>query len=87
MSIASVCNRNAVAIRRSESVTEAARQMRNHHVGSLVIVEDNDLGEKIPVGIITDRDITVSVTALALDPSVITVNEVMGESVVCVNEN
>lgn len=87
MTIAAFCNRNAVAIRRTESVIEAARQMRKHHVGSLVIVEDNAQGEKIPVGIITDRDIAVSVTALALDPAVITVNEVMGDSVVCVNES
>ena len=50
-------------------------------------VEENAQGEKVPVGMLTDRDITISVTALALDPATITANEIMGESVVCANEN
>ncbi len=87
MTISAICSRDTVAIPRTETVIDAARLMRKHHVGSLVIVEDNAQGRKVPVGIITDRDITVSVTALGLDPVTITVNEVMGESVVCANEN
>lgn len=87
MTISAICNRDVVAIRRTESVIDAARLMRKHHVGSLVIVEDNAQGSRVPVGIITDRDITISVTALALDPTTITVNEIIGESVVCANEN
>ena len=86
MTIASICSRAAIAIRRSDSVTEAARLMRMHHVGSLVVVDDDERGFRIPVGFLTDRDITVSVTALELDPSIITVNEVMVDSVICVSE-
>ena len=87
MTIAAVCSRAPIAIPRSESVIEAARLMRKHHVGSLVVVEDNAQGDKVPVGMLTDRDITISVTALALDPTTITANEIMGESVVCAKEN
>lgn len=86
MSIGDICSRAAIAIRRTESVTEAARLMRRHHVGSLVVVEDDERGCKVPVGFLTDRDITVSVTALELDPAAITVNEIMTDSVTCVNE-
>lgn len=86
MAIGEICNREVVTIRRKDSVTEAARAMRKHHVGSLVVVDENGKFGVVPVGIITDRDITVSVTALQLDPSTITVNEIMGETVMCVNE-
>jgi CBS domain-containing protein len=46
--------------------------MAEQNVGSVVVVE----GKK-PVGIITDRDITVRVTAAALDPKQIPVRAVM----------
>ena len=87
MTIGTICKRDVVATGRTESVVDAARLMRKHHVGSLVIVENNAQGCKVPVGIITDRDITVSVTALGLDPATITVNEIMVDSVVCIHEN
>jgi len=87
MTISAICNRDVVATHRTESVIDAARLMRKHHVGSLVIVEDSAQGHKVPVGIITDRDITVSVTALGLDPAIITVNEIMVDSVLCIHES
>ena len=86
MSIGDICSRAVIAIRRSDSVTEAARLMRRHHVGSLVVVEEDDRGCSVPVGFLTDRDITVSVTALELDPAAITVNEIVGDAAICVNE-
>lgn len=46
------------------SVIEAARLMRDEHIGSLPITDD----EK-PVGMITDRDITTLVVAEGTDPS------------------
>jgi CBS domain-containing protein len=36
--------------------------MREHHVGSLVVVVDRQ-SERVPVGMITDRDIVVAVVA------------------------
>jgi CBS domain-containing protein len=87
MAIGEICNREVVSIKRKDTVTEAARLMRKHHVGSLVVVDENGKFNPVPVGILTDRDITVSVTALGLDPSTITVNEIMGETVLCVNES
>ena len=87
MTISAICTRDVIAAYRTDSVTDAARMMRKFHVGSLVIIEDNAQGGKVPVGIITDRDITISVTALGLDPAAITVNEIMADAVVCVHEN
>jgi CBS domain-containing protein len=45
------------------SVRDAALQMRNEHVGALVVVERRG-GVERPVGILTDRDIVVAVIAV-----------------------
>ncbi|WP_437283398.1 CBS domain-containing protein [Sorangium sp. So ce375] len=59
-----LCNRGVVTIGKTETVIEAARRMRAHHVGSLVIV-DEPAGRTVPAGIITDRDIVIGVVATA----------------------
>ncbi|AUX26844.1 signal transduction protein [Sorangium cellulosum] len=62
--VGEICNRGVVTIGKTDPVLEAARRMREHHVGSLVIV-DESAGKALPTGIITDRDIVVSVLATA----------------------
>jgi CBS domain-containing protein len=61
------------------SVVEAARLMREEHIGSLPITD----GEKL-VGMITDRDITTRVVAEAADPKVISVEDVYSRDLVSV---
>lgn len=46
------------------SAVSVARQMRDHRVGSVVIVDPGDA----PVAMITDRDLTVRVFAESIDP-------------------
>lgn len=60
------CTREVVVIEKGSTVTEAARLMRDHHVGDLVVVEER-AGERVPVGILTDRDIVVEVIANEAD--------------------
>jgi CBS domain-containing protein len=55
----------------SASVVEAARLMREQHIGSLPITDDEQL-----VGMITDRDITTRVVAEAADPTTTSVGDV-----------
>jgi len=50
------------------SALEAATMMRQHHVGDVVVVGDEDK-ERIPLGIVTDRDLAVKVIAGGLDPA------------------
>ena len=57
------CHREVVVASAHELITDVARRMRAHHVGSVVVVEQA-LGERIPVGVITDRDIVVELVAL-----------------------
>ncbi len=56
------CNRTVYTVRKGDSVLEAARRMREHHIGDVVIIDDKD-GLRVPVGILTDRDLVVSVLA------------------------
>jgi CBS domain-containing protein len=76
MRIADICTRNAVHIGATESVQVAAEVMRKRHVGSLVVIEQRN-GERIPVGVITDRDIVLAVVAPGIDPGTSTVADVM----------
>lgn len=41
---------------------DAARRMREHHVGDLIVVEPSN-GTNEPVGIVTDRDLALEVLA------------------------
>jgi len=61
--------------------TRAAKLMREHHVGSLVVV-DSAAGSGKPVGIVTDRDLVLAVMAEELDPALFTVGDIMSVELV-----
>lgn len=67
MRIGEICTRSVVTCGRDASVFELAQRMREHHVGSVVVVDERD-GKSIPVGIVTDRDLVVEVMARGVDP-------------------
>jgi CBS domain-containing protein len=85
MNAGELCNREVVIAYRDTPLVEAARLMREHHVGSLVVVVDR-LSERVPVGILTDRDIVVAVVAPAVDPRTVTVGEMMTGELLTVRE-
>jgi len=86
MPVKDVCVRSVVHVNRDTTIQEAAQLMRQHHVGDL-IVADADHEGLWPVGIITDRDIVLSVVAPKLDASVITVSDVMANDLVTCRED
>lgn len=57
-----ICNRLVVSATRDESIVDAARRMRDQHVGCLVVVERHARG-RVPVAMLTDRDIVVHAVA------------------------
>ena len=63
----------------STSVVEAAQLMREGHIGSLPITDDEQL-----VGMITDRDIAMRVVAEAADHTKTSVGDVSSRDVVTV---
>jgi len=59
--------------------------MRIKHVGDLVVVEDPD-GDRIPLGVVTDRDLVIEVLAKGLDPAKTQLKDIMRTPVVVATE-
>jgi CBS domain-containing protein len=78
-SVRDAMTENPRSIDQSASVVEAARLMREEHIGSLPITD----GERL-VGMITDRDITTRVVAEAADPQMTSVGDVYSRDLVSV---
>ncbi len=85
MAIGEFCNREVVFATREMSLPEAAQLMRKHHVGDLVVVDDVD-GKRVPVGIVTDRDMVIEVIAKSLDFDEFSVGDIMSPQLVSVQE-
>jgi len=81
-----VCNRQVIFARRNMPLNDAARLMRERHVGCLVVVEDTGAGS-IVVGMLTDRDIVTAVVAKDLDAASLRVDDVMTRDVVSARES
>jgi CBS domain-containing protein len=86
MRIGNVCTQQVVCTHRNATVTEAAQLMREFHVGTLVVAE-GEQDSVTPVGVITDRDIIVSVVAPRIDADAIIVGEVMNPTLVTAFED
>ena len=84
MQIADLSNGNVVVACARDTVADAARLMRERHVGALVVVESE--ARRRPVGMFTDRDIAVGVVALGLDPETTLVASVMRPGISCVRD-
>jgi len=85
MNVGKLCNPAVVVVHRDTSLHAAAKLMRAHHVGSLVVVEENDRGQ-VPVGILTDRDIVIEVVAMGLDSHAATAGEIISPQLIAVQE-
>jgi len=86
MPIGDVCIREVLVATPETTVTEAARLMRQHHVGDLVVVAGEN-GSRVPTGIVTDRDIVLGGVATGLDPSIFTIGDLVTETLVTVRED
>jgi CBS domain-containing protein len=80
-----ICKRKVSVAYQNTSVTAAAQLMREDHVGCLVVVEDTN-GSRQVRGLITDRDIVMSVVAMGLDPEPLCLEDVMSSRLVTANE-
>ncbi len=85
MPIGEFCNRIVVVTDRNSSVLEAAKLMRLHHVGSIVVTDIVE-GVRKPVGIITDRDIVIEVVCAGLEAGTLRTGEIMSGSLAAVRE-
>jgi CBS domain-containing protein len=87
MTVGEICNRNVVVAPKTAMIVDAAKRMRTSHVGDLIVIENRN-GRHFPIGIVTDRDIVVSV--VAGDPEHINyllVSDVMSDDLVTAREH
>ena len=86
MAMGEIGMRNVVTIDREATVARAAATMRQHHTSELVVVERAN-GACMPVGLITDHDITIEITGQDLDPHHETVGSVMRNGLITIRED
>ncbi len=73
MNVGRLCKRPVVTVTPQQELIAAAQLMREKHIGFLVVVEEYGR----PIGVLTDRDIVISVVAKGANPSLLTVADVM----------
>lgn len=81
MQLGEACNREVIIIADNSSVIEAAKLMRDYHVGSIVVTK-KDEGITKPIGIITDRDLVIDVIAKDMSPEKVTVSGIMNSKLI-----
>jgi CBS domain-containing protein len=85
MPIGTIRTREVVVAMRSTKASEAARLMRKHHVGDVVVIDESG-GRQVPCGIVTDRDIVVSVVAQGVNPESVVLGDMMSTELVVGHE-
>ncbi len=86
MTIGAHCSRDLIYVSRDVTVSAAAKLMRHYHTGCLIVVDETD-GKRVPVGMVTDRDLVVEIYATDLDAKVLTVGDIMPAEIVSVPES
>jgi len=86
MQAAELCNREVITATRDMSIPDAARLMRDRHVGSLVVTDTSE-DRVMPVGILTDRDIVIEMVAKDIALNEVTVGDIMTCAVLKVTED
>lgn len=86
MPINECCNTDVVCCEADTAIPDVAALMRTHHVGDVIVVENqNDI--RIPIGIITDRDIVIETVARDVDVTAFTAGDLMSAPVATVRKD
>jgi len=88
MKVGKICERRPVTVGAEVALTAAARVMREKHIGYLVVVAPGLSSDQVkPVGVLTDRDIVVTVVAKETDARALTAGDIMNMQPVTVSES
>jgi len=78
MCVGDICRRDVVTIAPEAGLCDAARVMREKHVGMLVVVGTAaEYTDRVVQGVLTDRDIVVTVVGRDAEPKDLKVMDVM----------
>lgn len=83
MTVGRLCVRDVDTARPSDTVQVVAQRMNSRNVGTLVVVDSSDQ----PIGLITDRDLTIRVLAEGRNGAQVIVDEVMTQDISVVDED
>jgi CBS domain-containing protein len=86
MSVGSICTRQVFSVDAEIDATQAAKTMREYHVGFLVVTTRKD-GRQVPVGVLTDRDLVLEVLAMDVNPHEVTARDLMTAHPLIVRED
>ncbi len=86
MLLKAICTPDVICCGPETSVHTAASLMRSKHTGDVVVVDDPEQ-DRIPLGVITDRDLVVEVLANGLDAATTTVSALLRAPVVVAQED
>ena len=78
MEVGDICQRTVLCCEKEATAQDAAKLMRHNHVGDLVVTATQADGVRIPLGMITDRDLVLEVLAQEVDPMGVCVGELIG---------
>lgn len=81
-----IFNPNVATVGVTVDIVDAAKLMRDQHVGDLIVTEPRGT-QTVPVGILTDRDIVVGVIARRVAPDAVTVGDTMTRNLLTVRED
>lgn len=87
MSIRDYCNMNVICCEPDAPIAEVAALMRRHHVGDVVVIDSQRQAQRVPIGIITDRDILVETIALDIEARLFTASDLMSAPLTTVQED
>lgn len=86
MKCGELCTRDVAIATERDNIADVAKLMRELHVGSVVITRD-DAGRKVPVGIITDRDIVVELVAKSVSAETCMAGDIINRKLLTISDD
>ena len=86
MTIGQICTKKVVVLSKDEPLMRAAKLMKEAGIGNVLIIEGED-DTRVPIGIVTDRDLVVEVLDQNKDIDSLTVADVMNDDLITIQED
>src|SRR5215467_3023646 len=86
MVVGEICTTEVVCCRPEASALDAAKLMREKHVGDVIVISDSEQ-KRVPIGIVTDRDLTVEVLGRERDAAAVPLSALLRSPVMTANES
>lgn len=86
MDTGSICSRHLVSIDASQPLQQAARLMREHHVGAVVVTSSGAEGLQVD-GVVSDRDLAIEVLSRGGDASQVPIGRLVRGAPVAIPES